>query len=35
MENFSFEGITATVILDKRRHKQNLLYPIKYRITYQ
>ena len=34
MENFSFEGITASVILDKRRHKQNLLYPIKYRITY-
>jgi integrase len=34
MDKFSYEGITLTTILDTRRAKDELYFPVKYRITY-
>ncbi len=34
METFSLYKVTATIILDTRRKKDNELYPIKYRVTF-
>lgn len=34
MDRFSYEGITLTTILDTRRAKDELFYPVKYRVTY-
>jgi integrase/recombinase XerD len=34
MENFSLNGITASIFFDTRRTKENLMYPVKYRVTY-
>jgi hypothetical protein len=34
MENFSLSGITLSIFFDTRRAKDELWYPVKYRITY-
>jgi integrase len=35
MENFSLEGISLSVFFDTRRVKDDLTFPVKYRITYR
>lgn len=34
MENLTYAGVTATTVLDTRRAKDELWFPVKYRITY-
>lgn len=35
MNNYSYQDVHATIILDNRREKKNGLYPVKSRITYK
>jgi integrase/recombinase XerD len=34
MENYSLAGITLSVFYDTRRPKENLMFPVKYRVTF-
>ena len=34
MENYSLAGITISVFYDTRRPKENLMFPVKYRVTF-